>query len=162
MTVRTAIKVTLLLASAAVTALLAVGFATATDTVSGAPRQAASATMQDTSRLAQARTECGTEYGSEGELTEGSDGEVTLVIDTGDTGYDPGYGVEPSVDYDEMIEKLDAAYCVLERIGAPPSVTARMDSTRALDGMQDAEWGGFTASWTYHPDEGLNLIITEG
>jgi hypothetical protein len=126
-----------------------------------APRQAASATMQDTSRLAQARTDCGTEYGSEGELTEGHDGQVTLVIDTGGSGYDAGYGTAYDVDYDEMIEKLSAVYCVLETLGAPDSVIPRIDRTRALDGTQDAEWDEFTASWTYHPDDGRNLIITE-
>jgi hypothetical protein len=30
-------------------------------------------------------------------------------------------------------------------------------TTRALDGMQSAEWGGLAAQWTYHPDTGMNL-----
>lgn len=40
-------------------------------------------------------------------------------------------------------------------------MTAQMDSTRALDGMQTAEWDTFEAKWTYHPDDGLDVIITE-
>jgi hypothetical protein len=36
-----------------------------------------------------------------------------------------------------------------------------MDNTRALDGMQTASWGNYEASWTYHPDEGLDVVVTE-
>jgi hypothetical protein len=43
----------------------------------------------------------------------------------------------------------------------PESVTAQMDGTRALDGRQPASWDGYTASWTFHPDSGFDLIITE-
>lgn len=50
--------------------------------------------------------------------------------------------------------------CILTNIGTPDHVISRMDSTRALDGMQDAEWDGYTASWTYHPDNGLDVILT--
>lgn len=49
--------------------------------------------------------------------------------------------------------------CVAQGLDMPQSVIARMNSTRALDGTQNAEWSGFTASWTYHPDSGLNIII---
>ena len=34
-------------------------------------------------------------------------------------------------------------------------------ATRALDGRQQASWDGFEASWTYHPDNGLTLILRE-
>jgi hypothetical protein len=43
----------------------------------------------------------------------------------------------------------------------PQSVLAQTEQTRALDGMRSAEWGTFGASWTFHPDDGLDLIITE-
>lgn len=51
--------------------------------------------------------------------------------------------------------------CLLDALGTPAHVTSRMDSTRALDGMQDASWDGLTASWTYHPDDGLDIVITD-
>jgi hypothetical protein len=35
-----------------------------------------------------------------------------------------------------------------------------MESTRALDGMQSATWSSYEVTWTYHPDDGLDLIIT--
>ena len=49
--------------------------------------------------------------------------------------------------------------CVLTELNAPDSLTTRLGSTRALDGTQTGEWAGFTASWTYHPDNGLNIIV---
>ncbi|BAS16325.1 hypothetical protein AHiyo8_46280 [Arthrobacter sp. Hiyo8] len=51
--------------------------------------------------------------------------------------------------------------CVLKAVSVPDSVVSQMDSTRALDGMQKASWDKFAASWTYHPDNGLRIILTE-
>ena len=56
---------------------------------------------------------------------------------------------------------LEEVTCILGRLDTPDSVIARMDSTRALDGMQEATWDGFAAVWTYHPDDGLSLIIEQ-
>lgn len=78
-----------------------------------------------------------------------ADEDHTLVIDMAGEEYGTG----------------DASFsdvsCVLTELSAPESVIARMNSTRALDGMQSATWDGFEASWTYHPDDGLDLIITQ-
>lgn len=49
--------------------------------------------------------------------------------------------------------------CVLIELETPDSVISRLDSTRALDGRQEAEWGDLTASWGYHPDNGLDIVI---
>lgn len=78
-----------------------------------------------------------------------ADDDHTLVIDTGGDGYESG------------ADTFDGLVCILTELNTPTSVTAQMDNTRALDGMQTAEWGDFSASWTYHPDSGMNLIITE-
>lgn len=51
--------------------------------------------------------------------------------------------------------------CVLAELDASDSVMARMDSTRALDGRQTGTWDVFEASWGYHPDDGVNLVIEE-
>lgn len=56
---------------------------------------------------------------------------------------------------------VDQIACVLLEVEAPDSVMSRMDGTRALDGMQEAEWSGLSASWTYHPDNGLDVILAE-
>lgn len=49
--------------------------------------------------------------------------------------------------------------CVLDELGSPASIQARMETTRALDGRQTGSWSGFTVSWGYHPDNGLNVIV---
>ena len=49
--------------------------------------------------------------------------------------------------------------CVLVFLKAPSYVVTQIDNTRALDGMQRARWGPFRASWTYHPDNGLSIVI---
>jgi len=49
--------------------------------------------------------------------------------------------------------------CALSELEVPDSVLARMNSTRALDGRQEADWDGLVASWSYHPDTGLDVII---
>ncbi|MGV2384733.1 MAG UNVERIFIED_CONTAM: hypothetical protein LOD86_05625 [Thermobifida fusca] len=53
------------------------------------------------------------------------------------------------------------AFCILDELEIPDAVVAHIEGTRALDGRQEATWNGFTASWTYHPDDGLNLILRE-
>ena len=50
--------------------------------------------------------------------------------------------------------------CILKKLGASDAVISRMSATRAIDGMQDGRWDGISASWTYHPDDGLNITLT--
>ncbi|GAA1768762.1 hypothetical protein GCM10009747_32200 [Agromyces humatus] len=54
---------------------------------------------------------------------------------------------------------LTDVVCVLTELDVPDSVVTRMDSTRALDGRQTADWDQLAASWGYHPDNGLDLVI---
>lgn len=49
--------------------------------------------------------------------------------------------------------------CILKEVRAPDHVVSEMASTRALDGRQNARWGKMRASWTYHPDQGLDVIL---
>lgn len=49
--------------------------------------------------------------------------------------------------------------CVLDKLEMPDAVATRMDTTRALDGRQSAHWSDIDASWTYHPDNGMNLLL---
>lgn len=51
--------------------------------------------------------------------------------------------------------------CIFRRLEVPDAVVARFDSTRALDGRQEASWDGYTASWSYHPDNGIDIVIEE-
>lgn len=47
---------------------------------------------------------------------------------------------------------------VNEELGLPESVTKKMDETRALDGRLEEEYNGIKVSWTYHPDDGLEVM----
>jgi len=51
------------------------------------------------------------------------------------------------------------ATCVLDELDAPSSIVPKMAQTRALDGTQSDSWDDFEVSWTYHPDNGFNVII---
>jgi hypothetical protein len=132
-----------------------VGLTTASDAIPGTPSEAgaALAVKHEASPLKDARADCSQDTGFMGALTESHDGSVTLVLD--------GIGVDDTGGYDDPQAEIDAAFCILDAVGAPTDVAARMQDTRALDGMQDAEWGAYKVSWTYHPDVGMNLIITE-
>lgn len=50
--------------------------------------------------------------------------------------------------------------CLIDALGAPESVSVQMNSTTAMQGRQSATWDGITASWTYHPDNGLDIIAS--
>lgn len=56
---------------------------------------------------------------------------------------------------------LDQIECILNELGAPSTVRARMGNTRALDGTQDASWSSLRATWTYHPESGINVVIED-
>ena len=49
--------------------------------------------------------------------------------------------------------------CVLAGLKAPQHIYSLIDATRALDGMQSESWGDYVARWTYHPDNGLTIVI---
>ncbi len=50
--------------------------------------------------------------------------------------------------------------CVLQELDAPESLMQRMDTTRAIDGTREETWGSYRATWTYHPDQGLHVVIS--
>jgi hypothetical protein len=77
-----------------------------------------------------------------------ADNDHTLIVDM--AGDDPGTGTAT----------IDDILCVLAELDAPQAILAQMEATRALDGMQSATWSTYNAKWTYHPNDGLDLIIT--
>ena len=58
-----------------------------------------------------------------------------------------------------QLKSLTAMACVLGSIDAPDTVIPLMTGTTALQGRQETTWDGYAASWTYHPDNGLDVII---
>ena len=109
-----------------------------------APRPASASDLehQDVGKLQSAKDECA--------LSEAgvrvADGGHTMIFD--------GSGKE-----DFSGASVTVLACVLEKLGTPQAVIAHLDSTSALNGRQEDNWGSFTASWTYHPDNGVDLII---
>jgi hypothetical protein len=51
--------------------------------------------------------------------------------------------------------------CVLAELDMPDSVASQIERTTAMMGVQQAAWGDFEASWSYHPDNGLNMIVEQ-
>jgi hypothetical protein len=92
-----------------------------------------------------AKSDCA--HGQAGTYVVIGDDGSTLTIDT--KGED-----SPGVD-------VATVACILIAIDTPDAVISQLDATRAMDGRQDATWGDFSASWTYHPDDGLDLILQE-
>ena len=78
----------------------------------------------------------------------GYDG-MSLTVDTSpnDTKY--------SSYEDDAIAAIQAINLYL---GLPASLLEKMSSTRALDGTQSQNCGTYTATWNYHPDNGLKVI----
>jgi len=82
-----------------------------------------------------------------GHVGELGDNDQTLILDG--AGEEAGSGNVDQV----------AMECVLRELKTPAYVLGQIEQTRALDGQMNATWGGYEATWTYHPDEGLNLVI---
>jgi hypothetical protein len=55
----------------------------------------------------------------------------------------------------------DDVFCVLDYLKAPPAITEPMKQARNPDGRQSQLWNRFNMSWTYHPINGLDMVIHE-
>jgi hypothetical protein len=67
--------------------------------------------------------------------------------------------INASGDAIKSIIDVQTVACVLDYLHTPAAVRSHISSTRALDGRQTDSWDGFTAAWTYHPDDGLDITI---
>lgn len=54
---------------------------------------------------------------------------------------------------------MDKLADVLDELGFSSGIMDRIGNTRALDGTLTADAPHVTASWTYHPDDGLSLVL---
>lgn len=55
--------------------------------------------------------------------------------------------------------QADEVVCFMARLDAPASLERKIEQTRAIDGTRSQQWNEFEATWTYHPDSGLDLLI---
>ena len=56
---------------------------------------------------------------------------------------------------------MTALACVLSELETPDAVVTMMENTTAMQGVQQASHRALDYRWTCHPDNGLELIITE-
>lgn len=93
------------------------------------------------------------ELGALDELFEGvvsvEDNGTTLIVNTKSEDDDPLGATSLALD------------CVYEQLDVPAHIRERIGVTRSVDGRQDGAWDAFTASWSYHPDNGANVIIVQ-
>lgn len=83
------------------------------------------------------------------------DGQVLELADEGHT------IIATTVSEDSPKIYLKALACVMVALDVPTSVTTRMDSTTSLMGAQTGDDGSLHYQWSYHPDNGLQVVITE-
>lgn len=76
------------------------------------------------------------------------DGGRTLILDTVK---ERSYRADALVDSDYE--------CAAGVMKMPAFISSKIESTRAIDGMQTAQWGKLSAFWNYHPDNGLNITF---
>ncbi|SBT44520.1 hypothetical protein [Micromonospora narathiwatensis] len=104
---------------------------------------AASTLVQRKSPLESANEECGSTHAGDAVL---GDGGRTLILH--------GAGEKSR---GLSFSKLE---CYWSELKMPDSVRQEVLATRALDGRQSGEWDQLRASWSYHPDSGLQMVIT--
>jgi hypothetical protein len=82
----------------------------------------------------------------------------TSGISVGDKG--ASITIDTKGEDDSNGASFDDAACILSGLDVPDHVISQIDDTSAMDGRQTASWEGVEASWTYHPDSGMKLILT--
>lgn len=120
--------------------------ASVADSQSAQAEQAAAEEASETSRL-------------DGLLTaavESCDGPEGLSVS--DAGRTLTFDMEGEDEYSGA--SVEDIVCVLLDLGVPTSVIANMEQTTAMDGRQSDDWDDFEMSWSYHPDRGLDGVIT--
>lgn len=66
----------------------------------------------------------------------------------------------PYDDGDYVSGSFNAVIEVNKALELPDSILTRMDNTRAVDGTQSYEGEFVTVTWTYHPDNGLEVVYS--
>lgn len=81
----------------------------------------------------------------------------------GYTVLDDGSAIELDTEGEDFLDSgtsnVVAYYCMLNELSVPEVTQQKMGRTRALDGTQSDTWDSLQASWSYHPDTGVNVLI---
>ncbi len=84
---------------------------------------------------------------------------------------DSAYGVEladegRSITFDMKGEddligaEMSDIACVFAELDIPTAVSSHISQTTSMDGRQTETWDNITVSWSYHPDRGLDGVLT--
>lgn len=106
---------------------------------SAAPTEQVGPTVLEAAREACAPTAESVQIGDDG---------FTMTIERAMAEEDPG------IDGSEL-------GCIFGELDMPDAVLSRVQATNSLSGMQDGEWDGFKAFWTFHPERGLHMTIQQ-
>ena len=92
-------------------------------------------------------------------VTRGSDGSY-MKIDTNpyDEDFDDLSYPKQVTFWDTQQDSIDAIEYCNKELGFTEAVFERMLETTSLMGLQTAESSRYTVSWTYHPDNGLEVM----
>lgn len=136
-------------------------------------------TPEETNRPRHERTFEGTSSVARLDVLTGPDKPKPAALNKpGETRFERAHSECGSPDYVELLDEgngldiqsegeegagasFDEVTCVLDVLNTPESITRRIDNTRAMDGTQTASWSGISASWTYHPDDGLSMVLDQ-
>lgn len=101
--------------------------------------------------LEEAMEECGYPEENLAGITFDEDHDVITVSSAGiqNDGVPTAEGMEVFANY----------LCIEDAVGVPQYVRDEISSTTSLQGRQEAEWDGLSASWSYHPNNGLNITF---
>lgn len=83
-----------------------------------------------------------------GSTLTAADSGHTVIVDT-----KPGGGFSGGTD--DLV-------CMLDALHTPDRVVHEMETTTALMGRQSEQADGLSYEWSYHPDNGLDLTISDG
>lgn len=81
-------------------------------------------------------------------------------IDLGDEGRSLTFDMKGE-DEPSGADILDIA-CIFGELDMPSAVMSHIDQTTSMDGRQTETWENITVSWSYHPDRGLDGVLTVG
>ena len=130
------------LGAAALLALTGCGAQADTTEASSKTSPSPSASVEEMSPLREAYVDCAPQKGGR-TLTQGDSGK-SIIIDT-----ESEYG------------SVKGLFCVLMDLNTSDAIWAQIQHTTAMMGVQQADQDGLHYLWSYHPDNGVNMTITD-
>ena len=67
--------------------------------------------------------------------------------------------IDGNGDYQSYGADIYDIACVLSEVNTPTYIISNMDTTNSLMGRQTASFDGIDVSWSYHPDNGLDIVL---